>query len=222
MAYIYLEELKEHLPVILSDWIEPGDESWEWIFQEIEQKCHVGKKKKDKKPKKKDIQNAMEIAIMAHRNDINELNDKISRLNDICNAHTVRLDRISQDITAAKSMAEIAKNRTETDYSKISSSNPTGNTDWAKAQAIIMICESNGITKPELESLDLILSKYIKNPHLKKDPSNNFSYADGKTTKEVKEIIDCMRCKHYCGEYVIKGPCLDCINYNCLEAKDDE
>lgn len=120
MAYITLEELKEHLPVILSDWIEPGDEGWEWIFQEIEQKCHVGKKKKDKKPKKKDMQNAMEIAIMAHRNDINELNNKISKLNDICNAHTVRLDNISRDITAAKSMAETAKQRTEVDYSKYS------------------------------------------------------------------------------------------------------
>lgn len=120
MAYITLEELKEILPEIMRDWIDKDDESWEWIFNEIEQKCHVGKKKKDKKPKKKDMQNAMEIAIIAHRNDINELNNKISKLNDICNAHTVRLDRISHDITAAKSMAETAKQRTEVDYSKYS------------------------------------------------------------------------------------------------------
>lgn len=120
MAYIYLEELKEILPGILDQWIDKDDESWEWIFQEIEQKCHVGKKKKDKKPKKKDMQNAMEIAIMAHRNDINELNDKFNKLNDICNAHTVRLDHISRDITAAKSMAQTAMCRTEVDYSKYS------------------------------------------------------------------------------------------------------
>lgn len=120
MAYIYLDDLKKILPGILDSWIDKDDESWEWIFQEIEQKCHVGKKKKDKKPKKKDIQNAMEIAIMAHRNDINELNDKVSKLNDICNAHTVRLDNIGRDISAAKSMAETAKQRTEVDYSKYS------------------------------------------------------------------------------------------------------
>lgn len=120
MAYITLKELKKILPDILDQWIDEDDESWEWIFQGIEQKCHVGKKKKDKKPKKKDIQNAMEIAIMAHRNDINELTNKVSKLNDICNAHTIRLDRMMSDITAAKSMAQTAKQRTEVDYSKYS------------------------------------------------------------------------------------------------------
>ena len=164
MAYIYLEELKECLPIILSDWIEPGDEGWEWIFQEIEQKCHVGKKKKkepvncgtckyfvsnngvghcdggvpcyghsqwekkkDKKPKKKDMQNAMEIAIVAHQNDINELtkkvdelNNKISNLSDRYTVMVERVNKMHQDISAAKSMAETAKQRTEVDYSKYS------------------------------------------------------------------------------------------------------
>lgn len=127
MAYIYLEELEKILPGILDQWIDKDDESWEWIFQEIEQKCHVGKKKKDKKPKKKDMQNAMEIAIMAHRNDINELtkkvdvlNNKISNLDDRHAALVERVNHIRSDITAAKSMAEIAKQRTEVDYSKYS------------------------------------------------------------------------------------------------------
>ena len=118
MAYIYLKELKKILPGILDQWIDKDDESWEWIFQEIEQKCYVGKK--EKKKKKVSKIDAIEIAIMAHRNDINELTNKVSKLNDICNAHTVRLDRISQDITAAKSMAQTAKQRTEVDYSKYS------------------------------------------------------------------------------------------------------
>lgn len=118
MAYIYLEELEKILPGILDQWIDKDDESWEWIFQEIEQKCYVGKK--EKKKKKVSKIDAIEIAIMAHRNDINELTNKVSKLNDICNAHTVRLDNIGRDITAAKSMAETAKRRTEVDYSKYS------------------------------------------------------------------------------------------------------
>lgn len=44
MAYIYLEELEKILPGILDQWIDEDDESWEWIFQEIEQKCHISKR----------------------------------------------------------------------------------------------------------------------------------------------------------------------------------
>ena len=132
MAYIYLEELKKILPGILDQWIDGDDESWEWIFQEIEQECHVGKRKhlKGKKWKKKlrddvdELQyfrhNEYEIKVNGIATRVNELSNKVSKLNDICNAHTVRLDRISQDITAAKSMAETAKQRTEVDYSKYS------------------------------------------------------------------------------------------------------
>ena len=130
MAYIYLEELKKILPKILSDWIDEDDESWEWIFQEIEQKCHVGKRLKGKKWKKKlrddvdELQyfrhNEYEIKVNGIATKVNELNNKINKLNDICNAHTVRLDHISHDITAAKSMAQTAKQRTEVDYSKYS------------------------------------------------------------------------------------------------------
>ena len=161
MAYIYLEELKECLPIILSDWIEPGDEGWEWIFQEIEQKCHVGKKKKkepvncgtckyfvsnngvghcdggvpcyghsqwekkkDKKPKKKDMQNAMEIAIVAHQNDINELTKKVDDLKKYATDNlNSRINTLFYDVSAAKSMAETAKQRTEVDYTKCSQNN---------------------------------------------------------------------------------------------------
>ena len=132
MAYITLKELEKILPGILSDWIDGDDESWEWIFQEIEQHCHVGKRKhiKGKKWKKKlrddvdELQyfrhNEYEIKVNGIATRVNELNNKVSKLNDICNAHTVRLDNIGRDITAAKSMAEIAKERTEVDYSKYS------------------------------------------------------------------------------------------------------
>jgi outer membrane murein-binding lipoprotein Lpp len=132
MAYITLKELKKILPGILDQWIDEDDESWEWIFQEIEQHCHVGKRKhiKGKKWKKKlrddvdELQyfrhNEYEIKVNGIATRVNELNNKVSKLNDICNAHTVRLDNICRDITAAKSMAQIAKQRTEVDYSKYS------------------------------------------------------------------------------------------------------
>ena len=132
MSYITLDELKEVLPKILDQWIDEDDESWEWIFNEIEQKCHVGKHKhfKGKKWKKKlrgdvdELQyfrhNEYEIKVNGIATKVNELNNKIDKLNYICNAHTVRLDHLSHDITAAKSMAETAKQRTEIDYSKYS------------------------------------------------------------------------------------------------------
>lgn len=125
MAYITLEELKEILPKILTYWIDKDDESWEWIFQEIEQKCHIGKKSKKKKKVSK-IE-AIEITIMAHRNDINELTKKVdelnNRINNLNERHvdlTSRVNRIYSDVTAAKSMAETAKQRTEVDYTKCS------------------------------------------------------------------------------------------------------
>lgn len=60
MAYITLEELKKILPGIFGDWIDGDDESWEWIFSEIEQKCYVGKKKKDKKKWKANIESMVD------------------------------------------------------------------------------------------------------------------------------------------------------------------
>lgn len=129
MAYIYLKQLKEILPGILSDWIDSDDEGWKWIFQEIEQKCHVGKK--EKKKKKVSKIDAIEIAIMAHRNDINECNRKITNLSDVYTGKVQQMQltindlraevmHLKSEITAAKSMAETAKQRTEVDYSKYS------------------------------------------------------------------------------------------------------
>lgn len=206
MAYIYFDDLKEILPVILSDWIEPGDEGWEWIFQEIEQKCYLGKKKKDKKKRKTKIES---MVIAEQKNDINELtqrvkelSNKISNLSDKCITMRTRINRMDQDITAAKSMAEIAKNRTEVDYTK---PNRISYTLWGNAQQIIKVCGEHGATKEELEQLDLILSKYVPNPAMVTNPEDN----------------DCKTCKHYCGAYAIKGPCIECDAYQYWEAKDD-
>ena len=67
MAYIYLKQLKKILPGILDQWIDEDDESWEWIFQEIEQKCHVGKKKKKKS------KNKLKYLVCQNRIDIDTL-----------------------------------------------------------------------------------------------------------------------------------------------------
>lgn len=123
MAYIYLEELKECLPIILSDWIEPGDESWEWIFQEIEQTCHVGKRLKGKKWRKKldSMVETHSTVLSAHRNDINELTKKVDELKRyVIDNLSPRINSLSNDVEAAKSMAQTAKQRTEVDYSKYS------------------------------------------------------------------------------------------------------
>ena len=193
MAYIYLDELKEILPRILDQWIDEDDESWEWIFSEIEQKCYIGtrlsrpdedcftikkgKKSKDKKWKKKirddvdELQyfrhNEYEVKVNGIATRVNELSNKVSKLNDICNAHTVRLDNIGRDITAAKSMAQTAKQRTEVDYSKYSGK------------------------------------------------------SDGKIGYCNPEDKDCKTCKYYCGEEAIKEPCIACDAYQCWEAKNE-
>lgn len=126
MAYIYLEELKKILPDILDQWIDGDDESWEWIFQEIEQKCHVGKKEKKKKKVSKN--DTIEIAIMAHRNDINELNkkfdeikfDELKKIKEDIAFLIARIHVISGEAKEAKFAAQTAKQRTEVDYSKYS------------------------------------------------------------------------------------------------------
>ena len=156
MAYIYFDDLKEILPVILSDWIEPGDEGWEWIFQEIEQKCYLGKKKKDKKKWKAEIK-ATEAVLSAQRNDINTLTRRVNELSNKLSNFSDRTNRMDRDIIAAKTMAEIAKNRTEVDYTKPIR---VSYTLWGNAQQIIKVCGEHGATKEELEQLDLILSKY--------------------------------------------------------------
>lgn len=273
MAYITLNEIKEILPKILTYWIDKDDESWEWIFNKIEQKCHVGKKKKDKKPKKKDMQNAMEIAIMAHRNDINELNNKITNLSDRYTVMVEIVNKMHQDVSAAKSMAEIAKNRTEVKYNEIGIEKKPPHisyTLWSSAKHMLSVFEQRGATKEELEQLDFLFSKYIldvdisgsqwRKEHKQElnnlagakscktckyytyreaghgmhnseldcysivGPCVNYSKWEAKENEQTKTttepIESCTTCKHYCGDGVIKEPCIGCENYNCWEAKD--
>jgi len=117
MAYIYLEELEKILPGILSDWIDGDDEGWKWIFQEIEQKCHVGKK--EKKKKKWIFEN-----LLAEFDVYKKSTDKLQHEN-VQHGLSIKdiqaeIRRLRDDIKAAKSMAETAKQRTEVDYSKYS------------------------------------------------------------------------------------------------------
>ena len=216
MAYITLDELKKILPEIMSDWIDKDDESWEWIFQEIEQKCHIGKKKKGKK---KQIEEKFEN-LLAEFDVYKKSTDGLQHENvqqglsikDI----QAEVRRLRDDIKAAKSMAEIAKNRTQVDYTKY-----TGYTKGSEAQIIQNVYNrmvNRGATREELDNFKAVIKKYDATNY---QPSNNFSYTDGKTAKEVKEIIDCMRCKHYCGDGVIKEPCIGCTDYDCWEAKNN-
>lgn len=262
MAYITLDELKKILPEIMRDWIDKDDESWDWIFNEIEQKCHIGKKGKKNKKKKIDyIKDLMDVVYNSHEPKIIAIDSKTNAINvEVEEMHRKLIDmqgcinNIRLDISQAKSMAEVAKNRTEVKYNELASDpkviiekniagkltddefyekvtelrgegisdldiakslgltstwfrhrlckrNRTDNTDWAKAQAVIMICESNGITKPELESLDLILSKYIKNPHLEEEPP----------------IINCTYCEYNDGD----GNCCKPTDCDKQEDKDN-
>lgn len=135
MAYITLKELKKILPGILDQWIDEDDESWEWIFQEIEQHCHVGKKKV-----KKTWKSYAEDYVSGFRSDIcdlndwlkelnkkyDELNNKIRNLGDSYTSMAAKISHMNSDINAAKSMAETAKRRTEVDYSKYSDKSDGG------------------------------------------------------------------------------------------------
>lgn len=124
MAYIYLEELEKILPGILNQWMEK-DESVEWIFQEIEQKCHVGKKKKKSKKNVdidalvKRLQDLNKEVEEMHREFIDTKNN-VTQLGLSMKDMGSEIKHIREDCKAAKSMAETAKQRTEVDYSKYS------------------------------------------------------------------------------------------------------
>lgn len=136
MDYIYLEDLKDTLPAIMNDWIDVDDESWEWIFNAIEQNCHVGKKSKKKKKKynKKEWikRNRVDIDVLIQK--FQDLNKEVEEMHrdfiDTKNNVTqlglsmkdmgAEIKHIREDSKAAKSMAETAKRRTEVDYSKYS------------------------------------------------------------------------------------------------------
>ena len=180
MAYIYLDELKKILPDIFNDWMDGGDESWEWIFQEIEQKCHVGKRKKDKKQKKhkKDDVSTLknDISVLSDRS--RELNKKVDEvipkiMEDFdarINAQTKRIDglsnkvsnlsdkyiTVSNDIKAAKFMAQTAKQRTEVDYTKCSKEK----SDADVVQEVYNRMSGRGATFEELNTFRNLIQKY--------------------------------------------------------------
>ena len=207
MAYITFNELKEILPGILNSWIDEDDESWEWIFQEIEQKCYVGKKKKKNKKNVdidalvKRLQDLNKEVEEMHRGFIDTKNN-VTQLGLSMKDMGAEIKHIREDCKATKSMAEIAKQRTEIDYTKYKQ--PISYGLWSDCKKVIETCERFGATKEELEQLDLIMSKYIRNP--------------AKTTEPVES---CTTCKHYCDDDFIKEPCIVCENYNCWEAKDE-
>lgn len=124
MVYITLDELKEILPEILDQWIDEDDESWEWIFQEIEQNCHIGKKFKSKKWKKKlrdDVDELTRKVDVITPKLIADLNSRVDELRKYATDNlSSRINRLSNDVEAAKSMAQTAKQRTDVDYTKCS------------------------------------------------------------------------------------------------------
>ena len=226
MAYIYLEELKKILPEILDQWIDGDDESWEWIFQEIEQKCHVGKKSKKKKKVSKI--DAIEIAIMAHRNDINECNRKITNLSDVYTGKVQQMQltindlraevmHLRSEITAAKSMAETAKQRTEVDYSKYSGKSD-GEIHYGKD------CEKMCKTCKHSSNIDGSPRSFDAPPC---DSCNHNNKWEAKENDGSRSYNECVSCKYMLKE-PSEQPCVGC-RYNGInnsgidkwEAKDE-
>lgn len=242
MAYITLDELKEILPDILDQWIDEDDESWEWIFSEIEQKCYIGTKQKGKKWKKKlqSMVNTHSTVLSAHRNDINELTKKVdelrrystdnlsSRINELSNkvsnlsssnvSMNTRINRMEQDIKAAKSMAQTAKQRTEVDYRKYSGKSD-GDVKYNKeksdadvVQEVYNRMSGRGATFEELDAFRKVIQKY-----------------DALEKKEIPVIKKmCETCKHYVGDpdHLLLSkfdtpPCNSCNGNDKWEAKDN-
>lgn len=219
MAYIYLDDLEEILPVIMNSWIDEDDESWEWIFKEIKNKSCIGErlsgkgKKKDKKKVDIDtlakrLQDLNKEVEEMHREFINTKNNVTAlevsnkQLDILLKDMRSEISNIRCNISETKSMAEIAKRRTEVDYSKYNK--PISYGLWSDCKKVIETCERFGATKEELEQLDLIMSKYIRNP--------------AKTTEPLE---CCTTCKHHCDNNVFKDPCISCQDFDCWEAKDN-
>lgn len=167
MAYITLDELKEILPEILNQWLDENDESWEWIFQEIEQKCYIGKKTNGKKWKKKLREDVNELTLkvnvitprlIADSNDqIDKLTKKVDELKGYLTDNlSPRINRLSNDVEDAKSMAQTAKQRTEVDYSNMS--NITN--EKRIIQNVYNRMANRGATKEELDTFRHLIKKY--------------------------------------------------------------
>ena len=211
MAYIYLDELEKILPGILDSWIDKDDESWEWIFSEIEQKCYVGMKKKDKKKWKTKIEsmvNAHTTIIAAHRNDINELNEKVDELKKyVTDNLSPRINGLSKDVEIAKTLANIAKQRTEVNYDQISKAK----NDADIIQDVYNRMAGRGATREELDGFRDLIHKY--DALEKKEIPVNYSNPEDK---------DCKTCKYYRNWYSIQDDmCIKCDAYQYWEKKEE-
>lgn len=233
MAYIYLDELKEILPDIFNEWMDEGDESWEWIFQEIEQKCHVGKRHKGKKHKKDDVSTLKsDISVLSDRS--RELNKKVDEvipkiMGDFdarINALTKRVDglsnrisnvsdkyiTLSHDVKAAKLMAQTAKDRTQVDYSKYSGKSD-GNINYSKEKSDADVIQEvynrmvgRGATLEELDTFRNVIKKY--------------NALEKKEIPVIKKM--CETCKYDDGTLNFDDyPCGECNLNDKWEAKDN-
>ena len=213
MGYIYEDELKEILPEIMSDWIDKDDESWEWIFQEIEQKCYVGTNKKKGKQWRKYIEDVISI-LKSDISDLNdfhhELNKKVDELNkeveemrrkhiDEGNSMSREIARIHSDIRSVKSMAQTAKQRTEVDYTKCSKEKSEADV----VQEIYNRMAGRGATREELDTFRNLIQKY-----------------DALEKKEIPVVAkECDTCKYYGRDE--HSPCIACNHNDKWEAKDN-
>lgn len=213
MAYIYEDELKEILPEIMSDWIDKDDESWEWIFNEIEQKCYVGTNKKKGKQWRTYIEDVVGIlkSDICDLNDfhhelnkkVDELSKKVGCLNGSNAAIITRINCIERDITAAKSMAQTAKQRTEVDYTKCSKEK----SDADVVQDVYNRMVGRGATREELDTFRNLIQKY-----------------DALEKKEISVITKtCETCRYGDGKLTFANqPCKSCNLNDKWEAKDNE
>lgn len=214
MVYITLNELKEILPDIFNQWVK-NDEDWEWIIQEIEQKCYVGTNKKKGKQWRTYIEDVVGI-LKSDISDLNdfhhELNKKVDQLNkeieemhrkhiDEGNSMSRELARIHSDIRSVKSMAQTAKQRTEVDYTKCSKEK----SDADVVQEVYNRMVGRGATQEELDTFRNLIQKY-----------------DALEKKKIVVGEYCETCKHNDGRVAFdKPPCNSC-NYNDKwEAKDN-
>jgi outer membrane murein-binding lipoprotein Lpp len=205
MAYIYLDELKEILPDIMSEKIWMDDKSWELIFQEIEQKCHVGKRKKDKKKWKTKIEskiNEHSAFLSVHKDDITELFKKVDTLDGRFHAIEFRVDSMGRDIGAAKSMAQTAKQRTDVDCTKCSKEK----SDADVVQNVYNRMAGRGATREELDIFRNLIQKY--------------DALEKKEIPVVKKV--CVTCKYFRDKPKFDNhPCNACNGNDKWEAKDE-
>lgn len=214
MVYITLKELKEILPCILEDqkvWMD--DESWECVFNEIEQNCHIGKRLKGKKWKKKLREDVDELTLkvnlitprlIADSNDqVDELTKKVDELRRYLTDNlSPRINRLSNDVEDAKSMAQTVKNRTDIDYTQMSKKR----SDADAVQNVFNKMKDRGATKEELNTFRDLIHKY--------------------NALEERDICiktkDCSTCKHNDLVFYNKQPCNSCNHYDQWEAKDND